>query len=253
MMKLLRLWSADGILVNYTHGYPKRMLDLIEQYRLPAVWLNCRMQRDCLYPDDVAAGRIAAEHLLSQGLKRIAFFDYAAGWNDLDQAHYSLRDRQEGYEQAMHDAGFEPVVIRDAYHVPSAARFDASQRWLDRYEPFEGLIGYSGAQSVELALAMRGRMVGRDYQMVLFSDSLVTIAGGQAPTVVSPNWQMGQRAVQALLDKLESGEHSSSPIALEPELVLPGSSAPRGADEAAAHAAISAFQPERSGRVGPGE
>ncbi len=221
MMKLLRLWSADGILVNYTHGYPLRMIELIEQYRLPAIWLNCRLEYDCVFPDDVAAGRLAAEHLIGKGLNRIAFVDYAAGWKDLDQMHYSLKDRQEGYEQAMRDAGLEPWVVREDYHVSGSDRLAVSQRWLEDCDPPQGVVAYSGAQSVELAMAVRGRQLGRDYDMVVFADRRITMASGPVATVVIPQWRLGEQGTAALLQKIESQQARLAPVTIQPELALP--------------------------------
>jgi DNA-binding LacI/PurR family transcriptional regulator len=81
--RILREYGSDGLLVNYNTRIPPRMETLLDAHNLPSVWINVRRDSDCVYPDDLQAGRQAAERLLALGHRRIAFVDYT------EQNHYS--------------------------------------------------------------------------------------------------------------------------------------------------------------------
>ncbi len=220
MFKVLGQWSADGLLVNYTHGYPEQMLDIIAQYRIPAIWLNCRLDHDCVFPDDIYAGRIATENLLRAGHKKVAFVDYSASRAKLASAHYSIRDRQAGYEQAMADAGLTPVIVRGDDQVHSEHRLAASYRMLSEDDRPEAVVAYSGAQSIEVAAAALGLP---PLPMVVFADTPIRLGNGATDTVIVPQEELGVRAVELLLRKIESPGDSVAPVQIRPKLVVAGS------------------------------
>src|SRR5688572_22758476 len=76
--KVLRQHMADGMIVNYTHGIPPAMLDLIHAHHTPAVWLNAKLNEDCAYPDDLGAAKAVTEELLKLGHRRIALVHLVA-------------------------------------------------------------------------------------------------------------------------------------------------------------------------------
>jgi LacI family transcriptional regulator len=45
--QVLRRAMVDGLLLNYTHGIPQRMSDLIDRHNLPAVWINSKRLGYC--------------------------------------------------------------------------------------------------------------------------------------------------------------------------------------------------------------
>src|SRR5580704_4944897 len=57
-------WSCDGLLINYVARFPAGVRDLLRQAHIPAIWLNVRHERDCIYPDDRGAAELATRHLI---------------------------------------------------------------------------------------------------------------------------------------------------------------------------------------------
>ncbi len=220
MLKILGQWSADGLLVNYTHGYPEQMLEIIDHYHVPAIWMNCRLEHDCVFPDDEYAGRIATENLLRSGHRRVAFVDYSASRSELNVAHYSIRDRQAGYEQAMAEAGLTPRVVRGDKSAHADERLAYSFRMLNSEDRPEAIVVYSGAQSIEVAAASLG--LSR-IPMVVFADVPIRLGNGATDTVIVPQEELGVRAVELLLKKIESPTTAQAPVRIRPKLVRAGS------------------------------
>ena len=83
------------------------------------------------------AGRMAAEHLLSRGLRHLAFF----GWQDL---WYSDQRQRKGFIQRAREAGVECEVLlrasRDESNKNWAHRIASLTRWLvDRSRGLPGI------------------------------------------------------------------------------------------------------------------
>lgn len=102
--KLLRQWAVDGLLVYYTSGFPHELVKMINNDRIPAVWMNADLPHNAVHPDDFDAGFQATTQLLQSGHRDIAYLYFGR----LD--HYSVSHRQSGYEHAMRQAGLRPRV-----------------------------------------------------------------------------------------------------------------------------------------------
>jgi LacI family transcriptional regulator len=202
--KILRQTMADGLLVNYTHGMPRRMAKLIQSQPAPAVWINTKRPFDCVYPDDYGAGKAAAQHLLSLGHRKIAFVDYSHRLDEIAQEHYSATDRRNGYAAAMAEAGLEPRVI---YRCGPGFRghFDWSAAWLRTEGRPTAVVCYSGkmAASIAAAALSMGMQLPRDLSLVCFDPFPVSHMGPVIATFIVPEFELGEMAVKALLRKIE--------------------------------------------------
>jgi LacI family transcriptional regulator len=240
--RILREWCCDGLLVNYTDSIPERMIELIEQSRQPAVWLNRKQDHDCVYPDDFAIGRQATEQLLEAGHRRIAYLDWGAGWKQLAAAHYSQRDRQAGYVKAMKDAGLAPQPIRredsEVQMAPRQARQvlgDALDGLLADDDRPTAFVTYSPDFARRVAGAARERSLRIPADL-----SLVTTCAGQGPTLedgtpisaaVVPEREYGREGVAALLEKVAAPQKRLAPRPVAPGKFAQGQTLapPRGA------------------------
>ena len=112
---------VDGLLVVSLPPSPKQ-LERLETAKVPVVMVDRRVDGAwSVYTDDVAGGRMATEHLLELGHRRIAFL------GDDEQSPFgftSSRLRRQGFEEALGDAGLapEPLLMRTAPHRRDAAR-----------------------------------------------------------------------------------------------------------------------------------
>ena len=228
--KILREYCCDGMLIDYTDDIPAKMIDLIEHLRQPAIWLNRKRDHDCVYPDDMAIGRMATRRLLEAGHRRIAYVDWGAGWKQLDDAHYSQRDRQAGYVEAMKAAGLAPRPIRreDRDNEAQAKRLCETVTHLlaedDRPTAFVAYADQFARRAAAAALR-QGLRVPEDL-------SLVTVAASEMETldddtrlsaVMAPERKYGTAGVEALLEKLAApGGTRLAPRAVPPTKFFEG-------------------------------
>lgn len=206
--KLLRELLVDGLLVNYTHDIPDVVSELISRQPMPAVWMNADLPHDAIRPDDFGAGRMATEHLLKQGHRRIAYFDATHRRANIlnRQAHYSAAHRYEGYLNAMQDAGHSPRLIAVDDLGTHAGSVDAASVTpiLEGDDRPTAVVTYSeaGVISLIIAAAQRGRSVPGDLFIVAIADRRLEESELPVDTVLLPFAELGRIGVEALASQL---------------------------------------------------
>jgi len=226
--RILRELSIDGLLINYTHEIPETMLKLIEGSDLPAIWLNNQRDHDCAYPDDLGMGREATEHLLGLGHRRIVYVDWGTPWSRLEEAHYSERERQEGYRRAMQDAGLEAHVVRRKRSGEKDEALEPLFReLLEADDRPTAVLGYASGEAVAALLAGRalGLRVPEDLSLMTFSIGPARVGYRVMTSVDMPEKRVGETAVQMLQTKLGEPRRKLQPKAVRSLGVIEGATA----------------------------
>ncbi len=179
--------------------------------------------------DDVLGGRLAAEHLLSLGHRRIAYLSGA-----VDAA--TVTRRRTGVCQALADAGLRPeealLDVRMPVHPPLAGTADALGRILTATPRPTAVIclNDTAALAVLHGLEAAGVRVPADLSVVGYDD--LRFAARLSPpltTVAQPTYQLGRAAADLLLDEARPG-HAHREVVFQPSLVVRSSTAGPAAD-----------------------
>jgi LacI family transcriptional regulator len=198
--KILREWAADGLLINYIASIPPRMQELIDQHHIPSVWLNTRLEHNCVFPDDYAAAAQATQHLIELGHRRIAFLQNAVS------SHYSVQERENGYRKAMQSARLQPVVIgyQDTPQLPKAQEF--SRSWLLGPDRPTAVVSYelNYALPVYCAAMQLGLQVPRDLSIITMHEKEASEYGVDLSTMLIPGAVMGNRAVEMIVERIKN-------------------------------------------------
>jgi LacI family transcriptional regulator len=220
--RILREWSVDGLLINYIAAIPDKMIELIQRYQIPSVWLNAKLESDCVYPDDFEAAQRACKYLLSMGHRRIAYVDY------MISDHYSAADRRDGYLGAMRSARLKPQIIGNAREEPQTDWLDLSCEWLRSPERPTAVITYEADRALPVfcAALMLGLNVPRDLSILSFHDRGVVTAGMSLTTMEIPMTQTGAVAVEMVNERICNPDLSLPARAVEANLLEGTSCAP---------------------------
>lgn len=214
--RLLREWSVDGLVIGYSVDMPPKILELLRTYRLPSVWINVDLPTDAVLPDDVQGGRAATEHLLSLGHRRICYVDRDAN------RHYSGSARRTGYESAMRAAGLTPWVVASESFVPAVKRVPLHRELLalprDRRPTAVITYGDIDAQTMYVAAIKAGIDVPRELSIMTFHSGVPVATGLGITCMRIPAYEVGRRAVQLLVEKVNGRSEAIPSLRLPFEL-----------------------------------
>lgn len=150
--------------------------------------------------DYLAGGRLAAEHLVGLGLRRIAFVGGLAN-------RPVTTERMAGYLAVMAEAGLETVVLHGrpsrAFGRDTALRLHAERPELEAAICFSDLV----ALGMLAGFAQAGVEVGRAFRLVGFDDiEERALTWPQLSSVRCDTARFGRESAEAMLDWLEAGE-----------------------------------------------
>lgn len=225
-LETLREYNVEGLLLTPAVGTPKAHLQKVLEWRVPVVQITryvSGIETDYVGNDNRLAARIAAEHLLGLGHRRIAYI----GLNWLTSTG---KDRYDGFCQAMKAAG-EKVPAERVIECASNREngFSAIASLFDAAEPPTGIVCFNDvlAFGAMLGLRRRGLEPGRECSVVGLDDVAESALWQPALTTVAIGRdQIGQVAGRLLTDRLEDPARPIERVVLPPELVVRASSGP---------------------------
>jgi LacI family transcriptional regulator, galactose operon repressor len=226
----MRALSVDGVFINRHGDSPPPFLERIRRLRIPAIFLNSKQDVDCIYPDDLRGGELAAGTLLRLGHERIAYVET----EERCIPHYSEQDRRSGYERAMVSAGRAPWVHRipvdwrpygphpPAPRVPDQ-RVEAAVRLLNRRDRPTAVVAYELTESMAVVRAalLLGLRIPGELSLIHFHSHVDDRCFLPVHTVGNMMQQVGEGAVTMLLEKIENPQQALPPRAV-PEVLLEG-------------------------------
>jgi len=221
--QLLRAQQVDALVVSGPRVEDEELVRLVAD-DFPIVIHGSRP--DLAVPsvdvDNEAGARLAVEHLLSMGHRRIACVVF-------DLSYTSARERLAGYIAALKAAGIEPdlnLIAETGYRAADAR--DAATRLL-RHQEFTAVFAAADLTAAAVLGAVRatGRRIPDDISLVGFDDiPLAEFLDPPLTTIRVPASQVGEAVGQALLDRL-AGRRDATRTILPVELITRFSVSPR--------------------------
>ena len=206
-----------GVIITPSSEAESDLSPLLER-GIPVVAVDRRLNRhdvDTVVGDNVRGARMAIEHLLESGCRRIACI---TGPTQTTTA----QERLEGYRQALASAGLE--VDQDLIMVENFKEdggYDGAERLMRLENPPDGLFVANNLMTVGAleALVDAGVDVPRDLLLVGFDDiPWARLTRPRLTTVHQPTYQMGRDAGLLLAARLTSNPHSARTVILSPTL-----------------------------------
>jgi len=177
---------------------------------LPVVVTGRSLKAPNLYAlnfDNFEGARLATEHLLALGHRRVAFI---AG----DPGHPDALERERGYRAALEAAGIafnSELVVPGLFHEEGGLA--AAERLLEGRQRFTAIFAANDQMAVGACLALHRRSlrVPQDCSVVGFDDLLASRHSlPPLTTVHQPAYEMGQIAASAMLQMLRGEKPTST-------------------------------------------
>ena len=217
VLNYLRRGNADGAILVSTHA-DDPLPALFPDSGLNAVLFARPVRPLPISYVDVAhreGARLAAEHLIARGCKRIATI---CGPLDVPAA----QDRLSGFREAMARAGSPYIPYYEGNFTLESGEA-AAQRLLDEYPEVDGIFAANDlmAQGALLTLRDRGRRVPDDVAVIGFDDSsAATASRPMLTTVRQPVEEMAAEMTCMLLDQIETPGLPIASRIFDPVLVV---------------------------------
>ena len=168
---------------------------------------------DTVADEDEQGGRLATQHLLDLGHRHIA---HVSGIGEVG------RLRALGYRQAMADAGLGEQAVLEPGDTTEEGGYRAAVRLLGRTPRPTAIFAYNDVTAVGVldAALERGIHVPGDLSIVGYDNSHMARMRHLFLTTVDPvSYEVGRRAAETLLMRIEDPRRSAVEVLLEPRLV----------------------------------
>jgi LacI family transcriptional regulator len=228
-LDLLAEQRVQGVLITPTAELSPH-LEMLRGRGVPVVLLDRRAADadPCsVAVDDVLGGRLATEHLLEQGHRRIAFVGSGSG---LPQ----MRERHDGVEQAVREAcGSDDALLVLPPEAPTVTHGrEAAGRILDlpaARRPTAAICANDLlALGVLQEMVRHGVRVPDEFAIVGYDDiDFAAAAAVPLSSVRKPRQDLGRRAAELLIDEARGADHVHQQLVFEPVLVVRESSMAR--------------------------
>jgi DNA-binding LacI/PurR family transcriptional regulator len=197
------------------------------QIGIPFIFLTMepRLGVPSLSVDNYSGGVMATQHLLDQGHQKIAHLSGPLNW-------WEARQRKQAWQETLKNVGHKV----ESYHSiegnwSSASGYASFQQLLEIYPDMDAIFVANDQMAISvLQIASEvGRRVPEDLAVVGFDDMAESPYFLPALTTIKQDQlELGRRAVQELVDKIELADHQQGTelesILISPELIVRRSS-----------------------------
>lgn len=234
-LELLAGRDVDGLLIA-SAAITEHHHSWIDDRPCPVVVINSgsfAADVPAVLSDNVEGGRLATEHLLGLGHRRLAYI------SDSTTGNVAVRERLDGVRSAIEGSEAVVRVVAGDGHVEGAVL--AGREALERWSETTALVCYNDLTAVGAMRAIRsaGLRVPRDVSVVGFDDiELAPYVEPPLTTVRQQTDEIGRWAVDTLIDAIAAGfepserhaadahERAVEPVRIPVELVVRDSTGP---------------------------
>jgi LacI family transcriptional regulator len=223
LMAAIAALQPDGVILTPPHSENPLITKLLEEHGISFARIGSLQPGPgfALTMDDERAARLATEHLVELGHRRIGFI---AGSSEYELSGW----RVNGWRDAMATAGLATDDLLAEGDFSYASGRSAALRLFDAADPPTAII----ASNDQMALATlqlvreRGLDVPRDVSIVSFDDTpIVRFAHPPLTAVVQPIAGVTARAVELIIAEQAGRETPGEPVVVPASLTVRGSTA----------------------------
>ena len=220
-LDLFHAEHVDGIVLPTVRS-ARATIDDLSRGDIPVVCVDRKTaaEVDTVVSDNVRGARLATEHLLALGHRRIGF---VGGLPEIS----TTRERLDGYREAL---AAEDVPFSSELTAEGDSRQDSGRvrtgRLLDLPDPPTALLTGNNLMTLGALQEIRERKlrIPDDVAIVGYDDMPWSSAFNPPLTAVDqPGYEMGRQAAEILMRRIEAPDTPPETVVLRPRLVVRGS------------------------------
>jgi LacI family transcriptional regulator len=216
-LEILRSQQVDGVLIYMVPGFEDEIRKLVERRR--AIVLMGRepatFQADLVGIDHVTGSRMAVEHLISKGHRRIGIIPGPVG-------QPFTRSRIRGWGQALQAAGLAADERHISYGDYTIAGGQAAVTpLLDLPEPPTAILAGNFHEVIGVLQVLRQRKIARPQRLEVMSSHDSEVYDAFDPplsSVAQPVHELGAKATELLLRRIRQPGRPPERVLLRPRL-----------------------------------
>jgi LacI family transcriptional regulator len=220
VLEIMVAKRTSGILLVPCSVKNLELLRKIQQYGTPIVQVSRMIEgieTDIVISNNYKAFYTATEHLIAKGRRRIVFFG-----DDPESIAYA--EAKKGYDAALKNSRIEENITVFVKQGDPNSNTIAFRAFLESGRPFDGLICSSQTKTSTALQFLKERniKIPEEVAVVGFEETPWASMLWKPLTVISEStYQMGGKAIQLLLDRLEKREIGPpKKIVLESEFII---------------------------------
>jgi LacI family transcriptional regulator len=210
--------SIDGIIfVESWRDETNKALDFANKPYVFVYRLFNGSYTNSVLADDRHGARLAVEHLVELGHRRIAYINGPHDWN-------SSKDRLAGYQDVLAQYGIpydSSLVEEGTWEVQSG--YPTAKKFLGMSDRPTAIFAANDLMALGAIYAIQdaGLNVPKDIAVVGYDDR--DVASCSKPTITTvcpPSFEMGQLAAQLIVNRLENQIETRDPIRVQGRLII---------------------------------
>lgn len=218
-LEVMRSEAVDGVILPPSCETDTAAAQLVRD-GIPVVCVDRRLATvhvDTVMIDNVQGAYEATEHLLAHGHRRVGFI---SGRLDLSTS----RERVQGFRRALEDRGIpmDPELVLSGDGRQESGR-ELATRLLALPEPPTALVAGNNLMALGAleAIHERGLRIPEQVAIIGYDDTPWARAlNPPLTTVRQPGYELGSRAMELLLQRMEQPDRGTSSVLLHPTLVV---------------------------------
>lgn len=213
-------WNTDGLIIIsplITKGRARQVRDFLAAGH-PTVFVGASEGRPALTIDNEGGIRQALQHLAEHGHRRIAFV--AGPEQDTGDSACRLNAYHAGVQELSLESD-DDLIVRGLHTAPGGQQ--AIRQLLDTGASFSAVLASNDESAIGAMQTLReaGLRIPKDVAVVGFDDRIE--AGVEMPpltTVRYPQFEIGHRALELLLQRIATPAESTEVITIETQLII---------------------------------
>lgn len=211
---IMRTWMVDGILIAYFNNIPKRFEDLLKDNNIPSIWLNRQARYDSVNSDDGPAIEKLVDHLYELGHRNIAFSEFTGATR---VAGGAMSVRYDAFVQKAEALKIKHTRWGGTEYTPRKNRIGHCMRLLSAEDRPSAVVALSpsNANPVLDAARLLDINMPEDLSLITFADDRTDISGIEIASLMIPLREIGECAVDLLLQKIDKPDKRISSKKIE--------------------------------------